>query len=410
MANATGILFRNGKVFDGVHGELHSWDVLVEGQEIVEVGGDLRSDHAQTVDLGGKILMPGLIDAHIHAYAAAVDLGANDRLPMTFVAHDGRRMLEDCLKRGFTSVRDTGGGDIGLRMAIEDGLVAAPRFFYSGKAISQTAGHGDFKRPYEGDLCSCGGGYQGHLTVVVDGVADVRRTIRRELGAGADFIKIMASGGICSVGDSLHSGQFSDEEILAAVDEVERHETYVTAHVHPDKAMRRAIELGVHGIEHGTFISKDTAKLAAERGTAIVPTLAFNETMSRYGRAKNFPEESLEKLAVAQPQGLIALETMRQAGVRIGFGTDLIGDLDRHQCTEFTIRQEVCERIEILRSATSINAEIIGQGDRLGHVAPGFLADLIVIDGNPLDDLAVFDDKGSRLSMIVLGGRVIKAP
>lgn len=405
---STGLLLKGGRVFDGVHDELHSWDVRIDSGEIVEIGLGLTPGGAETIDLGGKVLMPGLIDAHIHAYAVEVDLGMNDRLPGSYVAQDARRMLGESLRRGFTTVRDTGGGDIGLHMAIERGLLVAPRFLYSGKAMSQSAGHGDFRRPFEPELCSCGAGYRGHLTVVIDGVPEMRKAIRRELGAGASFIKIMASGGISSIGDSLHSGQFSDEEILAAVDEVERHGTYVTAHVHPDEAMRRAIELGVHGIEHGTFISEETARLAAERGTAITPTLAFNAAMTRYGRAENFPAESLEKLAVVEPQGLAALDTMRKAGVRVGFGTDLIGGLDRHQCIEFTIRQEVCERIEILRSATSINAEIIGWGDRLGQIQCGFLADLIVVDGDPLADLEVFDETGTHVPMVLIGGKVVK--
>jgi imidazolonepropionase-like amidohydrolase len=352
--------------------------------------------------------MPGLIDAHIHAYSVDVDIQASDRYPLTYVSHDARRMLEESLDRGFTSVRDTGGADHGLSMAIERGLVRGPRLFYCGKALSQTGGHGDFRRPGEQDPCSCGG-YKGHLSTVVDGVDDVRRAIRDELRQGAQFIKIFASGGVASTGDPLDSIQFSAEEVLAAVDEVERHGTYVTAHVHPDAALRRAVELGVHCIEHGTFISDETAVLAAERETSIVPTLAVIKALATYGREMGFPDESLEKLAIAEPRALGSLEIMQRAGVQIGFGSDLLGDLDRHQCTEFTIRREVFGSIDILRSATSVNARIIGEGDRLGVVAPGFAADLIVVDGDPLTDITLFDEQGSKVPIVMKGGTLVKS-
>jgi imidazolonepropionase-like amidohydrolase len=401
-------LFKNGNVFDGTSADLERLDVLVDGDRIVEVGERLRSETATSIDLAGKVLMPGLIDAHIHAYSYHVDLQAGDRYPSTFVAHDARRMLEEALNRGFTSVRDTGGADYGLRMAIEHGLVRGPRLFYCGKALSQTGGHGDFRHPYEHDLCTCGG-YEGHLSVVVDGVDEIRRAIRDELHRGAHFIKIFASGGVSSTGDRLSSIQFSADEVRAAVDEVERHGTYVTAHIHPDEALRRAVELGVHCIEHGTFISDETAALAAERGTSIVPTLAVIKALAKHGREKGFPKESLEKLAIAEPQALGSLEIMQRAGIEIGFGTDLIGDLDRHQCTEFVIRREVFESIDILRSATSVNARIIGQGDHLGRITPGYLADLIVVDGDPLADISLFDEFGGKVSVVMKGGTLVKS-
>ncbi len=409
MTDEKAVLFKNGRVFDGIASELQELEVLVNRGAIAEVGERLKATPAEIIDLGGRVLMPGLIDAHIHAYAATVDLAANDRLPTSFVAHEGGRMLEECLQRGFTAVRDTGGADIGLSMAIESGLVVGPRLFYCGKALSQTGGHGDLRRPFEGELCTCsGGGRHGHFSTVVDGKDEVRRAIRRELHQGASFIKIMGSGGVSSTGDSLTTAQFSDEEIEAAVEEVEREETYVTAHVHPDGAIRRAIELGVHCLEHATFISEETAQRAAERGTNIVPTLSVLAVLNREGRELGFPKESLEKLAIAAPRALGGLETLRRAGVRIGFGTDLIGNIDRHQCMEFQLRQEVCEPIEILRSATSVNAEIIGQGDRLGRVAAGYMADLIVVDDDPLSNLALFDEVGTHVSMVMIGGRIVK--
>jgi imidazolonepropionase-like amidohydrolase len=235
----------------------------------------------------------------------------------------------------------------------------------------------------------------------------MRVAIREELHRGAHFIKIMASGGVTSTGDSLTAAQYADDELLAAIDETRRHGTYLTAHIHPDEAIRRAIELGVPCIEHGTLVTPPTAALAAERGTAVVPTLAIGRASGGSGEDLGYPPEILEKLAVVQSHALGGLETLHKAGVRLGFGTDLIGPLDHLQATEFEIRREVLDCAEILRSATSGNAEIIGQGDRLGRVEQGYLADLIVIDGNPLSDVSVFDETGSNVRLVLKGGEIV---
>jgi imidazolonepropionase-like amidohydrolase len=405
----TTTVFTNGLVFDGVAGELRELDVVVEGERIVDVSESrIRSSGGDRIDLGGRTLMPGLIDAHVHAYFPDVDAGRGDRLPATAVSHWAARMLHASLMRGFTSVRDTGGGDVGLHLAIERGWLDAPRLFYCGKAISQTGGHGDMRRQGEIEPCGCAHGYEGHLSRTADGADEIRRAVREELRQGASFIKIMGSGGVASPTDPIHAAQYSDEEIRAAVDETERHGAYVTAHVHPDGAVRRAIELGLRCIEHGTMISEDTARLAAERGTAIVPTMAVVMSLAEHGVELGFPEVSLRKLAVVHPIALHGVEVMRRAGVRLGFGTDLIGRLERYQCTEFTIRREVMPAVEILRSATSVNAGIIGAGDRLGRIAPGMLADLIAVDGNPLEDVSLFDEHGSRVRIVMKGGRLYK--
>jgi imidazolonepropionase-like amidohydrolase len=405
----TATLFTNGQVFDGVGGELRELDVVVEGDRIVDVSESrISSTSAHRIDLRGRTLMPGLIDAHVHAYFPHVDAGQGDRLPTTAVAHWAARMLGASLLRGFTSVRDTGGADVGLHVAIERGWVDAPRMFFCGKALSQTGGHGDMRRPGEIEPCGCAHGYEGHLSRTADGADEVRRAVRDELRQGASFIKIMGSGGVASPTDPIHAAQYSDDEILAAVDETDRHGAYVTAHVHPDGAIRRAIELGLRCIEHGTMISEETARLAAERGTSIVPTMAVIMSLAEHGVELGFPEVSLQKLAVVHPIALHGVEIMRRAGVRIGFGTDLIGSLERYQCTEFTIRREILPAAEILRSATSVNAEIIGAADRIGRVAPGMLADLIVVDGNPLDDVSLFNEDGTNVPIVMKGGRVYK--
>ncbi len=407
----TAVLFENAHLFDGVSDALRPAHVLVEGGLIREISDTpIRQTGAVRVDVAGRTLMPGLIDAHVHAYCPDVDPARGDRQPITLVAHRARQMLEDSAQRGFTSVRDCGGGDNGLFQALERGLIAGPRLFYCGRALSQTGGHGDARARFE--TCACGhahqAGYQGHLSRTVDGPDNLRVAVREELRRGASFIKIMGSGGVASPSDPIHLAQYSNDEIRAVVDEVERHEVYVTAHVHPDAALRRCIELGVHCIEHGTLISAETATLAAAKGVPIVPTLAVIKALARHGAELGFPKASLDKLAEIEPVAIGAVERLKTAGARIGFGTDLIGVLDRHQCLEFELRREVLQPVDILRSVTSVNASILGAGDRIGRVSEGYVADLIVVDGDPLTDIALFQDDGRNVPLVMKAGAFLK--
>jgi imidazolonepropionase-like amidohydrolase len=210
------------------------------------------------------------------------------------------------------------------------------------------------------------------------------------------------------MGDRLDTAQYSGEEISAAIDETERHGTYLTAHIHPDGALRRAIELGIPCIEHGTLISNETARLAVERNVSIVPTLAVIRGLFDHGERLGLSAPSMAKLRVVEPMALGGVERMYRAGVRVGFGTDLIGELERLQATEFTIRREILQPIDILRSATSVNAEILRQQDRIGRVVPDLLADLIVVDGDPLGDVTLFDEAGTRVPVVMKGGKLMK--
>lgn len=403
------IVLTNGIVFDGVNPEPEYQDVVIENGLIKDLTRRAApSTDARRIDLKGRFLMPGLIDAHVHVYYPEVNGIFNDRLPITMVAHHAANLLRAMLARGFTSVRDTGGADSGLYWAIERGWVRGPRLFYCGTALSQTGGHGDRRRPNERDLCACGTGYQGHIACTVDGVENIRLAVRERLRKGAHFIKIMGSGGVATPADPLHCAQYSSDEIMAAVDETQRHDSYVTAHVHPDEALRRCIKLGIRCIEHGTLISEETATLSAETGTAIVPTLAVINALTRFGRELDFPATSMAKLAEIEPVALTGLERMKRAGVMIGFGTDLIGPLHIHQCIEFNLRRQVLSPFEILRSATSVNASILGQGCRLGRITAGYSADLIVVDGNPLKDLSCFTQNGEHVSLVIKGGEIMK--
>lgn len=408
-------VFTNAQVFDGISNRLISGrSVFVAAGQISEFSDrPANPDDGPVIDCGGRTLMPGLIDAHIHAYALSVNFYENTTAPDTLAACWATHMLGRMLDRGFTTVRDTGGADYGLFLALQRGYIRGPRLYYCGKAISQTGGHGDFRNPHhhhacDNDLLACGCGMIGLISAVVDGVDAVRRVVRDNLRRGSNFIKFAGSGGVSSTGDKLASIQFSDAEILAIIDEVERHGAYCTAHIHPDAALKRAIKLGVHCIEHGTLIEPDTARMAADRGTCIVPTMAVIAALALEGEKLGYPPESLKKLDAVKNQAVERLQHMKDAGVIVGYGTDLLGVTERHQLSEFTLRSPIYSPCELLVQATSANAEIIGAKGKLGVIAPGAHADILVVDGNPLADIGVLVNDGANLRAIMKAGAFVK--
>lgn len=410
------ILFRNARVFDGSSEHLtEAADVLVFDGLIDQISATpMTAPDADTIDCAGRVLIPGLIDAHVHVYTHSLNISRSVRSPMSYLAHYAAEFLRASLDRGFTTVRDVGGGDIGLATAIKDGLLGmVPRFFYGGRVISQTGGHGDF-RPGDHALddahyseCAC---HVDALAVIADGADAVRRAVREELRRGASHVKIMASGGIASPTDPLERCQYSDEEIRAAVDEATRAGSYVAAHCHPDEAVRRAATLGVRSIEHGTLIERQTADLVAERSAFVVPTLATLYALREDGEKLGLPRASVDKLNRLGDRALSGLEIMKAAGVRMGLGTDLLGAHHVRQSTEFALRGQVLPAIDILRSACAINAELIGQTGHLGCVCRGAAADLLLVDGNPLEDISILARGGERLAAIMCRGRFHKRP
>jgi len=402
----TAFVFTGCAVLDGTSRERREdHHVLVEGGHIREVSDrPIKSATAEMIDLAGRILMPGLIDAHVHVLAVDAALARLSDRPVTLLTLQATKVMEGMLQRGFTTIRDAGGADGGLAEAVEDGLVRGPRIFPSGMALSQTGGHGDFRpRTQSVVACACCEGGVA-LSRIADGVAECRRAARDELRKGATQIKILASGGVASPYDPIWNLQYSEEEVRAIVEEAQAWHTYVMAHAYSPEAIRRSIDFGVRSIEHGNLIDRATAEHVTGADAFVVPTLVSYDALYRFGPELGFSEVSLAKLGEVREAGLQSLEILRRAGVKIGFGTDLLGPMHRYQSREFVIRAEAMAPFDIIRSATIVNAELLNRAGELGIVAPGARADLIAVDGDPLADISMLDGQGEHLTHIMKDG------
>ena len=405
-------ILENARLFDGVNADCATgMSVAFENGMIREVASSpIPLADAVRIDVGGRTLMPGLIDLHVHAYCSDMNLQRVDQVGSAHRTAHAVRLLGHALDCGFTCVRDIAGGDWSLWQALEDGLIRGPRFYYAGKALSMTGGHGDFRPTFmEGNahrFCQCGG--SNSLSVIANGVDECVAAAREELRRGAHTIKIMGSGGVVSPTDPIWMNQYREDEIRAIVNECAERRSYVSAHCHPASAIRRCIEFGVRCIEHGTLIDDETAAFVAQAGAYVVPTMAIIFSMAEHGRAHNLPANIIAKTNAVLGQAMASLDTLRRAGVKVGFGTDLVGHGYVQQSREFTLRSEVFTPVEILRQATSIGAQVLQMDGKLGCVKAGAYADLIVVDGDPLKDIGLLAMDGHQLSLIVRAGEIVK--
>jgi imidazolonepropionase-like amidohydrolase len=400
-------LFRNAHILDAEHGTyLPESSVLVEGDRILEVGGsNVQAGEVQSFDLAGKTLMPGLIDAHVHVTAVTADLARLAEWSPAYVTARAARVLVGMLRRGFTTVRDVGGADYGLAQAIEEGYLQGPRLIFGGKALSQTGGHGDVRGPGRQayDPCSCCSG----LGIICDGADEVRKAAREEIRRGASHLKLMLSGGVASPTDRVDSVQFSREEIRAAVEEAEAANLYVAGHAYTSRAINRGLECGVRSIEHGNLMEISSLPLFQESGAFYVPTLVTYSALASRGREFGLPEHSHRKVFEVLDAGLHALELAHRAHIPIVYGTDLLGGMHEEQLSEFTLRHQVQPAADILRSATTVAARLLRMEGVIGVVAPGASADLLVVDGDPLQDIGVLTDPQRRLKLVMARGQMI---
>lgn len=302
---------------------------------------------------------------------------------MSYVTSKAAQRLHRALLRGFTTVRDVAGGDAGLRRALEEGLISGPRYLYTGRALSQTGGHGD-ARPGDLHLTTC---CSGHTSEVVDGVEDLRVAVRERFRTGAHAIKIMTSGGVMSLTDPLRIPQYSPEEVRAVTDEAARRGSYVAAHAYSPEAIVHSVTNGVRSIEHGNLLDPDSARAMADAEAFLVPTLATYDAIDRRGPEFGLAPVGLAKNREVLDHGKKAIEIARAAGVHVGFGTDLMGGLEVEQLAGLRLQQEVDGVLGTLRAATSVNAALLGRED-VGHIRPGSAADLIIYDDDPFTDPA----------------------
>jgi imidazolonepropionase-like amidohydrolase len=405
------VLFRNGALLDPLQPELiPGHEVLVEDGRIKEVSDrPIKAASARVINLKGKTLMPGLIDLHVHVIAVEFNLPRVMTLPNVLVTLRAVPLMRAMLRRGFTTIRDAGGAGYPFKQAVEAGLAEGPRMFVSGRALSQTGGHGDMRTrsDYMPPDAPCGCCVRvGALTRVADGVDEVRRAVREELQMGADQIKIMASGGVASPTDPVGAWGYSEDEIRAIVAEARGRQTYVLAHAYTPDAIARAVRCGVRTIEHGNLIDDATARLVAEHNAFVVPTLVTYEALASEGSKYGLPEASLAKVADVHEAGLKSLEIMKRAGVRMGFGTDLLGEAQRLQSDEFRLRTEVLSPAEAIASATVVGADVLGMTGKLGRLVPSAFADVLVVDGNPLRSIDCLLGQGEHIPFVMKGGHI----
>lgn len=407
----TGVLLKNASVVVEGHNELQlSLNVFIRDDRIVAVTADpIEPGDATVIDVAGKTVMPGLIDAHAHITGLSLS-PKNLAYPAADLVKAAETYLRNSLLAGFTTIREAGGADYTISHLLKTGAIIGPRMFYSGKALTQTGGGADFRTPIElTDPC-------GHISplsvmsVIVDGIDKVREAAREELRKGATQLKAFVSGGVVFPAEGHPTRyEFSEAELVAIVEEAAARGTYVMAHVYTDEGVRRCLKAGVRSIEHGNFMTEETVARMAEKGAFL--DLTFISLVQRLETAheNNLSPAIVENLKRTIDRGKQVYAWAKRHGVPIGLGTDLWGpDAQRWQSREFEVRSEFDSAPEILRSATSVNAEILMQKGELGTVAPGAYADLLVVDGDPLADIKVLAHPQQTLKLIMQGGVIHK--
>lgn len=404
-------ILTNAHVVDPLDGSVrHDTTVRLEGG-LVQSVGDERGNQTHegdivSIDLEGKYILPGLWDCHVHLAAVQGCTSFDEILNLSSDTSLLRQpeIGQEMLDRGFTTVRDCGGAMLPLKLAFEEGIHPGPRLFIAGRQLSQSGGCGDKRSAFDDSHC-CGGAKQISCRTV-DGVPECLKFAREELRLGSDFIKIMAGGGVSSPRTGLGDIEFTEDEIKAITTVASNAGTFVTAHAYTPAVIRQAVNCGVLGIEHGNFLDQATAELMAQKGVYLTPTLVGYAAggMPEFGAFLS--PDSMVKLNNTLESGLRAIELAKEAGVTVCFGTDLMGPLHFAQTKEFQLRKHVQSNLEILQSATVNAARMMRRQDSLGRVVPGFVADLLILNANPLEDITVLDRPEKHLLAVFKEGRV----
>lgn len=410
------LLFRNVRVFDGVGPALTApTDVLVRGNSIARIAPGQAADGARVIEGKGRTLMPGLIDVHVHMTFSSMTMATMLAPDLTPAGADAAaaKGAEAMLLRGFTSVRDMGGPIWSLKAGIDGGKYRGPRIWPSGPALSQTSGHGDFRLPSERSRRFFGKASRAEelgATFIVDGRDDVLTATRENLRFGASQIKLMAGGGTSSEYDPLDVTQFTLDEMKAAVEAADDWGTYVTVHAYHPRSVRRAIDAGVRCIEHGQLLDEVTLRLMAERGIWLSGQvlMADSPNMAQARREKRRP--------VIEGQDRL-WPMAKRLGVKLAWGTDFLfePDINAEQNSYILRLKPWFTPAEILKLVTHDNAQLLAlSGLRspypgaLGVVKEGALADLILVNGDPLADIGLLADPARNFAMIVKDGALVK--
>jgi imidazolonepropionase-like amidohydrolase len=362
----------------------------------------VRVKNGREIDLQGKTLMPGLIDAHVHPGNVGWYLSQTVKLAPAVYVHRVTRTLETDLQLGFTTLRDAGGLDAGFREAIEQGLIKGPRLFLSITPLTQkdAAGKPDPRNSL------------GIAPEACHGAEEMRQAVHRTLARGADQIKVFPDGEVVSQSrtDTTKPGQekFTVLELQAAVAAAKANGAYVMAHTYGAKVIQNCLNAGVRSIEHGNLMDEETAAMLAESRAYYVPTLTIYDLCARV-QNEQLDNRTVEKLRIVGQKGMNALKLAYRAGVKIGSGSDIIGPLQYYKGRELVLKADVMGPMGAIVSATKTNAEMMGVSHRIGTLAPGKLADLIVVDGNPLADITLFERGLEKIVLVMKGGRIVKA-
>lgn len=405
------LLIDNVRPFDSRRGTVGPPSrIVVEGARIAEVTAEPRQvDGARRIDGGGRVALPGLIDAHVHVTAYMHDLTGQALKPPSLIVAESSRILRGMLMRGFTTVRDAAGADFGLQEAVAKRLFEGPRLFIAGFPVSQTGGHADM-RPrgvrHREMFCTCAG--LGLVGAIADGVGEVRRAVREQVRNGANQIKIMAGGGISSPSDPLEGTQFSLEELRAACEEAEAANLYAMAHAYSPLAVTRAVQAGVRSIEHGNLIDRATARAMKTEGAFLVPTLSTYAALADEGERLGWSSDMLGKLATVSARGIESVQLAVSEGVPVVFGTDLLGHMHDRQSGEFDLRLPAMSPVQMLQSATFTAAQLLREEGHLGELVAGAWADLLLVDGDPTRELSMLTKPDEGIRVIVQAGRAVK--
>jgi imidazolonepropionase-like amidohydrolase len=402
------LLLQNATLINGTGAEPRPGvSVLVEDGRIARIapaGALTKPPDAEVIECSGRFVLPGLTDAHVHFGATEAD-GRATR-PLAAYALKVAAFIEETLDQGFTTVRDAGGLDPAWAQVVAKGLLRGPRILPSGAFLSQTGGHGDWRAPHQDTIESGIGGLVAGF-VICDGPEEVRKAARDQLRRGATQIKVMASGGAASPTDPIDATQFTVEELRAAVDEARVRDTYVLAHAYHPKSIANCLEAGVQSIEHGNLLDEATARRMASEGAFLVPTLITYEVLSERGEVLGMAKSNVEKIRYVGASGEESVRIAMEVGVRIGSGSDLLGEPMREKARELVLQARVMGAMGAIVAATKTNAELFGMADRIGTVEERKQADLIVVDGDPLADIGVLAD-ALRVRVVVKEGEVVK--